>query len=167
VLKVGQAVSISGTDVVCAFGGPTNQIGLACLHTRSKSGYVYSFRIDEEALRVFRATTSGAVQVGVWKEPAAGIQQPHSSAVSKFNSIGRVSSGSYLDAAGTDIRCKIYFFKGAIQVACFKVDTKGIMDGSYAVALGGLTVQVSRFQAGRGTTVFVGRRISSASAPNG
>ena len=141
-----------------------NQIGLACLHTRSKSGYVYSFRIDEEALRVFRATTNGTVQVGVWKEPASGIQQPHSGAVSKFNSTGRISSGSYLDVAGTDIRCKIYSFRGVSQVACFKVDTKGTVDGSYAVALGGSTVQVSRFQTGRGTTVFVGKRSSWAGA---
>jgi hypothetical protein len=150
---------VSGTDVVCAFGGPANQIGLACLHTRSKPGPVYSFRINETTLRVFRAATGGAVQLGVWKEPATGIAQPRAAAVSNFKSVGRVSAGNYVDAAGTDLRCKAYSFNGVVRIACFKVNAKGVVDGSYAVALGDSTVQVSRFQGGQGTTVFVGKPV--------
>jgi hypothetical protein len=159
VLKVGQAVGVAGTDMVCAFGGPANQIGLACLHTGSKPASAYSFRIDEADLRVFRSATGGAAQLGVWKEPAAGIAQSRSAAVSNFKSVGQVSVGGYFRAAGGDLSCSVYSFKGVVQVACFKVNAKGTLDGSYAVGLGGSTVQVSRFQGGKGTTVFVGKPV--------
>jgi hypothetical protein len=156
-LALGQAVGISGTDMVCAFGGPANQSGLACLHTSSTAKSAYSFRIDETRLRVFRRAKGSTVKLGTWKEPASAIAQGHSAAVSNFTSIGQVSAGSHFDAAGTDLGCSVYTFKGTVQVACFKQNATGVLNGSYAVALGGATVQVSRFQAGQGTTVFVGK----------
>jgi hypothetical protein len=157
ILAVGQGVGVSGTDVVCAFGGPANQIGLACLHTSSTATSAYSFRIDETRLLVFRRAKGSTVQLGAWTEPASAIAQGHSAAVSNFTSVGQVSAGSQIDAKGTDLGCSVYTFKGTLQVACFKRNAKGILNGSYAVALGGATVQVSRFQNGHGTTVFVGK----------
>lgn len=157
ILAVGQGVGVSGTDMVCAFGGPANQIGLACLHTSSTAKSAYSFRIDETRLLVFRRAKGNTVQLGAWTEPASAIAQGHSAAVSNFTSVGQVSAGSQIDAKGTDLGCSVYTFKGTINVACFKRNAKGILNGSYAVALGGGTVQVSRFQAGQGTTVFVGK----------
>jgi hypothetical protein len=156
-LAVGQAVGVSGTDMVCAFGGPANQIGLACLHTSSTAKSVYSFRIDETRLLVFRRAKGRTVQLHAWTEPASAIAQGHSAAVSNFTTVGQVSAGSQLEAMGTDLACSVYTFKGTLQVACFKRNAKGILNGSYAVALGGRTVQVSRFQALHGTTVFVGK----------
>jgi len=108
-------------------------------------------------LLVFRRGKGSAVKLGTWKEPASAIAQGHSAAVSSFTTIGQVSAGSRFDAAGTDLGCSVYTFKGTVQVACFKQNAAGILNGSYAVALGGATVQVSRFRAGQGTTVFVGR----------
>jgi hypothetical protein len=156
-LALGQAVGVSGTDTVCAFGGPANQIGLACLHTSSTAKSAYSFRIEETRLFVFRRGKSSTVQLGTWKEPASTIAQGHSAAVTNFTTIGQVSAGSHFDAAGTDLGCSVYTFKSTVQVACFKQNATGILNGSYAVALGGATVQVSRFRAGQGTTVFVGK----------
>jgi hypothetical protein len=158
-LTVGQGVGVAGTDMVCAFGGPANQIGLACLHTSSTAKAAYSFRIDETRLLVFRRAKGRTVQLRAWTEPASAITQGHSAAVSQFTSIGQVSAGSQFSAAGTDLACSVYTFKGALQVACFKRNSKGILDGSYAVALGGTTIQVSRFQALHGTTVFVGKSV--------
>ena len=71
--------------------------------------------------------------------------------------MGRVASGSHSALRDRDLGCNVYSFKGIINVACFKLDAKGVLNGSYAVALGGTTTQVSRFQAGRGTTMFVGK----------
>ena len=157
VLTVGEALGISGTDMVCAFGGPVNQIGLACLHTGSNAASVYSFRIDETNLQVFKATSSsGVIRLGVWKEPAAGIAEGRSAAVSKFKSVGQVPVGGHFEAAGSDLSCEVYSFTGVVQVACFKVNARGALNGSYGVGLGGSTVQVSRFEGGRGTTAFVG-----------
>jgi hypothetical protein len=156
-LAVGQAVGVSGTDMVCAFGGPANQIGLACLHTSSTAKSAYSFRIDETRLVVFRRAKGRTVQLRAWTEPSSAIAQAHSAAVANFTSVGEVSAGSQFDAAGTDLACSVYTFKGTVQVACFKRNAKGILNGSYAVALGGTTMQVSRFQALHGTTVFVGK----------
>jgi hypothetical protein len=158
-LAVGQAVGVSGTDMVCAFGGPANQIGLACLHTSSTAKSAYSFRIDETRLLVFRRAKGATVRLRAWTEPASAIAQGHSAAVSNFTSVGQVSAGSQFDAMGTDLACSVYTFKGTVQVACFKRNASGILNGSYAVALGGTSVQVSRFQAGQGTTVFVGKPV--------
>lgn len=106
---------------------------------------------------MFRRVKGSTIQLGAWTEPASAIAQGRSGAVSNFTSVGRVSAGSQFDAAGTDLGCSVYTFKGTVEVACFKQNAKGALNGSYAVALGGTTVQVSRFQAGQGTTVFVGK----------
>jgi hypothetical protein len=156
-LALGQGVGVSGTDMVCAFGGPANQAGLACLHTSSTAKSAYSFRIDETRLLVFRRAKGRTVRLHAWTEPASAIAQGHSAAVSNFTSVGQVSAGSQFNARGTDLACSVYTFKGTLQVACFKQNAKGILNGSYAVALGGRTVQISRFQASHGTTVFVGK----------
>ena len=157
VLAPGQGVTVSGTDMVCAFGGPADQIGLACLHTSSAAKSAYSFRVQETTLRVFRRTGATTAQLRAWKEPAAGMKQRRSATIAHFKSVGAVSIGSRFTAARSDLSCSVYSFKGTINVACFKLSAKGTMDGSYAVALGGATVQVSRFQGGHGTTVFIGR----------
>jgi hypothetical protein len=156
-LTLGQGVSVSGTDMVCAFGGPANQTGLACLHTSPTAKSAYSFRIDETRLLVFRRAKGRTVQLRGWTEPASSIAQGHTAAVSNFTSVGQVSAGSQFNAAGTDLACSVYTFKSTLQVACFKRNAKGILNGSYAAALGGTTMQVSRFQALHGTTVFVGK----------
>jgi hypothetical protein len=143
--------------MVCAFGGPANQSGLACLHTSSTAKSAYSFRLDETRLRVFRRVNGSTKELGAWTEPASAIAQARPGAVSNFTSVGQVSAGSQFNAAGTDLGCSVYTFKGIVQVACFKQNAKGALNRSYAVALGGTTVEVSHFQAAQGTTVFVGK----------
>jgi hypothetical protein len=156
VLVPGQGIGVSGTDMVCAFGGPANQIGLACLHTSATAKSAYSFRLEETRLLVFRRTAGKTVQLGAWKEPTA-IAEPRSAAISSFKSVGTVSAGGHFSAAKSDLGCNVYSFKGVVNVACFKLDAGGVLNGSYAVALGGTTTQVSRFHAGHGTTVFAGK----------
>lgn len=156
-LGLGQGVAVSGTDIVCAFGGPANQVGLACLHTSPKGNAAYSFRIDEDELAAFRSASGRTTHVGGWKEPASRIPQPRSKAVSDFRLVAHVSVGARLRAAGTDLGCTVYAFKGRTVVACFKLDPGGLpLNGSYAAALDALGLQVSRFVGGHGTTVFVG-----------
>lgn len=158
-LKVGQGFAISKTGMVCVFAGPANQIGLACLYGPTVKS-AYSFRLDETRLLVFRRTPSGTVQVGAWTEPKGAVAQGHSAAVSNVSFAGQVSSGSQFGAAGTDLGCGVYTVKGTVSVACFKRAGKGVLNGSYAVALGRSSVEVSRFRDGKGTTVYVGSPVS-------
>lgn len=156
-LRHGDGVAVSGTDMICAFGGPANKVGLACLHSGSNAKARYSFRIDEDELLAFRSATGRTSQVGGWKEPRSRFSEPQSPAVSSFKLVGRLGAGASFNAAGTDLSCSIYSFSGTLNVACFKRDRNMIQNGSYGVALGGLTLQVSRFEGGHGTTVFVGK----------
>lgn len=156
-LGLGQGVAVSGTDIVCAFGGPANKVGLACLHSGPKAKAAYSFRIDEDELAAFRSASGRTTRVRGWKEPASRIPQPHSEAVSDFRVVAHVPVGARFRAAGTDLGCTIYAFKGRTVVACFKLDPGGLpLNHSYAAALDALGLQVSRFEGGHGTTVFVG-----------
>ncbi len=159
VLKPGQGVAVSGTDMVCAFGGPANEIGLACLQTSPAAKSLYSFRLEEGRLLVFRSVGGKTARVGGWKEPAGRIAQRRSSTISHFKSVGQVSVGNRFNAAGSDLGCNVYSFKAAVVVACFKLTAKGILNGSYAAALSANGAQVSRFRGGQGTTVFVGNPI--------
>jgi len=156
-LGLGQGVAVSGTDIVCAFGGPANQVGLACLSAHPKANAAFSFRVDENELAAFRSTSGRTTRVGRWKEPASRISQPRSAAVSDFNLIAHVPVGARFRASGTDLGCTVYAFKGRTEVACFKLDSSGLpLNGSYAAALDARGLQVSRFDGGHGTTVFVG-----------
>ena len=65
--------------------------------------------------------------------------------------------GARFLAAGTDLGCTVYAFNGRTDVACFKLAPGGLaLNGSYAAALDARGLQVSRFEGGHGTTVFVG-----------
>ena len=156
-LGLGQGVAVSGTDIVCAFGGPANQVGLACLSAHATTNAAYSFRIDENELAAFRSSSGRTTRVARWKEPASHISQPRSAAVSDFKITAHVPVGAGFRAAGTDLACTVYAFKGRTNVACFKLDPSGApLNGSYAAALDAHGLQVSRFEGGHGTTVFVG-----------
>jgi hypothetical protein len=82
--------------------------------------------------------------------------QRRSAAVSRFRLIGQVAAGTRFVAAGTGLGCSVYGAARTVNVACFKLGTKSILNRSYAVALGVAGVQVSRFEDGKATTVFVG-----------
>jgi hypothetical protein len=155
-LKPGDGIAVAGTDLVCAFGGPANHVGLACLHGNAKAKAPYSFRLDEAQLVAFRTTNGHARRVGLWREPAGRIAQPRSHAVSQFKLVAELGAGKRFAAAGTDLQCSVYAFHGAMNVACFKLDAKGIAERSYAAALSATALQVSRFHNGHGTTVLVG-----------
>ncbi len=155
-LAAGQGVAVAGTDVVCAYGGPANQLGIACLHAGKKPS-PYSFRISENEVLALQAVSGKAVRLGDWKQPASSFAQPRSAAVSDFKLAGTLPVGGHFVAAHADLGCSIYSFNGRTEVACFKFDSHGaVLNGSYAVALDSRGLQVSKFQGGRGTTVFVG-----------
>jgi hypothetical protein len=161
VLRPGQAVAVVGTDVVCAFGGPANQIGIACLHTSQKAQAAFSFRLSENELLAFRKNSGKTVRIGSWRQPTSSYPEPRSRAVSRFKLAGSLRVGGRFVAAQTDLACTIYAFHSMTEVACFKTDSRGVpLDNSYAIALDKLGIQVSRFKDGHGTTVFVGRRRS-------
>lgn len=154
-LGAGQGVAVAGTDVVCAYGGPANQLGIACVHAGKKPS-PYSFRISENEVLALQAVSGTAVRLGHWKQPTSSFAQPRSAAVSDFKLAGTLPVGGHFVAAHTDLGCSVYSFNGRTQVACFKFDSHGaVLNGSYAVALDSRGLQVSKFQGGRGTTVFV------------
>lgn len=152
----GQGVIVAGTDMTCGFAGPPNHIGVSCQHTSAKARMPFSFRIEENELLAFRIAQGRTKQVKAWKQPPGRIKEPRSAAISRVRLIARVAPGGRFDAVGTDLGCSVYTFKAKTNVACFKLNAKGIVDGSYAAALGDSALQVSRFQNGHGTTVFIG-----------
>lgn len=155
-LGVGQGVAVAGTNVVCAYGGPANQLGIACLHASQKAQSPYSFRVSENELLAFQTRSGKLVRLGDWKQPASSYREPRSAAVSDFKLAGTLPVGGHFVAARTDLGCSIYSFNGRTQVACFKLDSHGaVLNGSYAVAIDSRGIQVSKFQGGHGTTVFV------------
>src|SRR3954447_1948645 len=155
-LQLGQGVAIRGTDLVCAYGGPANATGLACLHTK---GGTFSFRLDENELLAFQTRGSGPHRVGRWQETKT-TAQAKTPAVSDFKLAGTVAIGGRFLAAGTDLGCLVYNHANRPNVACFKLGPgKGYAAvGSYAIAIDAAGIQVSRFDAShQGTTVYVGR----------
>jgi hypothetical protein len=156
VLKHGQGITVAGTDMTCGFAGPANHGGVSCQHSSSKAKVPFSFRIEENELLAYRIAKGRVTVAGAWKEPRGTIAEPRSAAVSRFKLVAKLAPGGKFDAVGSDLGCSVYAFKGKTVVACFKFDAKGIADGSYAAALSNSALQVSRFQNGNGTTVFVG-----------
>lgn len=155
-LGPGQSVLIAGTDIVCAFGGPANQIGMACLHAKTGS---YSFRMDEQQVRGFRKQSGRLMQVGAWKQPKT-LGQPKSPAVSSFKLVATLPVGGRVLAAGSDIACLVTTDAGRPAVACFKLGPgKGYpVAGSYAASLSPATFEVDRYDAAHnGKPVFVGK----------
>jgi hypothetical protein len=155
-LGPGQAVLIAGTDIVCAFGGPANQIGMACLHTKAGT---YSFRIDEQLVRGFRRRAGRLTQVGGWQQPKT-LAQPKSPAVSGFKVVATLPVGGRVLAAGSDLACIVTTDGGRPDVACFKIGPgKGYpVVGSYAALLSATTFEVDRYDAAHnGKPVFVGK----------
>ena len=151
-----QAVVIANTDIVCSFGGPANQIGIACLHTH---GGIYSFRIDENELRGYRTHAGKLSQVGNWKQPAT-IKQSKSPAVSKFKVVATLPVHGRVLAAGTDLGCLVIGSSSKPLVACFKLGAgKGYpVAGSYSAALGMAGLEVDLYDsAHKGRSVFIGR----------
>ena len=155
-LGPGQSVLIAGTDIVCAFGGPANQIGMACLHTKTGT---YSFRIDELQVRGFRRQSRRLTQVGSWKQPKT-LSQPKSPAVSSFKVVATLPVGGRMLAGGSDLACLVTTDSGRPAVACFKIGPgKGYpVVGSYAASLGPVSFEVDRYDAAHnGKPVFVGK----------
>jgi hypothetical protein len=153
-LGPGQAVLIAGTDIVCVFGGPANQIGMACLHTKAGT---YSFRIDEQQARGFRKRSGRLTQVGAWKQPKT-LAQPKSPAVSGFKVVATLPVGGRVLAGGSDLACIVTTDNGGPEIACFKIGPgKGYpVVGSYAALLSPTTFEVDRYDAAHnGKPVFV------------
>ena len=151
-----QAVLIAKTDIVCAFGGPANEIGIGCLHAKTGT---YSFRLDENLLGGFRTQSRKLSQVGSWKEPRT-IEQAGSPAVSSVKVVATLPLGGRLLAAGTDLACIVVGSAAAPQVACLKFGAgKGYpVTGSYAAILGTTGLEVDRYDAAHnGKPVFIGR----------
>ena len=151
-----QAVLIAKTDIVCAFGGPANEIGIGCLHEKTGT---YSFRIDENLVRGFRKQSGKLTQVGSWKEPRT-VKQSSSPAVSSVKVVATLPVGGRFLAAGTDIGCLVIGSAATALVACFKLGAgKGYpVTGSYAATLGTTGLEVDRYDAAHsGKTVFIGR----------
>jgi hypothetical protein len=154
-LGPGQAAAIGGTDLVCAFGGPVNAIGIACLHTKTGT---LSFRMNENELIAYQQRSGKLSQAGRWKEPRT-VSEPKSPAVSKFKLVATLPIGGRILAAGLDLGCLVYSHSGRPNVACFKLGPgKGYPAvGSYAAAIDAKGLQVSQFDAAhKGTTVYVG-----------
>jgi hypothetical protein len=157
-LGPGQSVLIARTDIVCVFGGPVNEIGIACLHTTTSTRATYTFRLNEDNVKIYRRVAGKTDVIHAWREPAT-LKQPRSPAVSTFKSVGSLALGGQFRPAGMDIGCVVYAVDGHPVVECAKLarDTHPLANG-YAASLSSVSLQVARFDAAhRSTTMFVGR----------
>lgn len=154
----GQAVLIDKTDLICVFGGPANEIGMACLHTKTSAKASYTFRLDENDVKIYRRVAGKTSVIRTWSEPVTR-KQPRSPAVSSFNPVGSLTIGGRVRPAGMDIGCAVYAAAGHPVVECAKLGRDGhpLADG-YAASLSSVSLQVARFDAAhRSTTVFASR----------
>ena len=157
-LGPGQAVLVAKTDIICVFGGPANEIGMACLHTKTSSKPTYTFRLDENDVKIYRRSAGKTIVVHTWRQPVT-LKQPRSPAVASFKSVGSLALGGQFKPAGMDIGCAVYAVAGHPVVECAKLgsDTHPLA-GGYVASLSSVSLQVARFDAAhRSTTVFTGR----------
>jgi hypothetical protein len=157
-LGPGQAVLIDKTDLICVFGGPANEIGMACLHTKTSAKTTYTFRLDENDVKIYRRLAGKTSVIRTWREPVTR-KQPRSPAVSTFNPVGSLTVGGRVRPAGMDIGCAVYAFTGHPIVECAKLGRDGHpLARSYAASAGPGGIEVARYDAAHHpTSLFVGR----------
>jgi hypothetical protein len=157
-LDPGQAFSVAGTDIVCSFGGPANQWGIACGHSKAKAA-TYGFRLSEAKLVVERRVSDRTRSVRSYREALqSGFPQPHSPALSKFKVARTLRIGQRVLLAGSDIACNVSAIAGKPVVACARFSTQNgsYLAGSYGAAMSATLLQVAHYDnAGSATSVFV------------
>lgn len=142
-LTPGQAMAVSGTDMVCLFGGLAHHQGFGCALNSKANTWV--FRLEETMLVATRVVNGAAqpAQARVFHEPhtRAGVG---SSDVTSGTVAGAADVGQRFTAQGTDLVCSVSRAGGSRAVICVKERGGHAIVGSYAGVLTPKSMRVER-----------------------
>jgi hypothetical protein len=142
-LEPGQALRVTGTDIVCGYAGSTGHVGIVCgRNSAAGTRASWSLRLEEGQLLVFRIRNGKTRATHTWREPKTQ-PEPTIAGATSLKAVGTAQVGTGLFADGTDIGCGIARFSGHVGVGCAKRDSVGApVKLSYGVQLTESLVQV-------------------------
>ena len=136
-LKPGQGIYVSGTPIVCTYGGRAGSTGGLGCRVQSSSGPIvhsYGFGFGPTSLSVYQFTAPTKTKSVLTKEQT-GAPAPKSFAQDFFSivMVGRLNAGDAVVLAGTAVVCRISrgaAFPGILGISC------GLTShGTYTVAI--------------------------------
>ncbi len=145
-LTPGQAMAVSGTDIVCLFGGLAHHQGLGCALNGKLTTWV--FRLEENMLVATRVVNGSAqpALARVFHEPYTRAAVG-SSDVTSGTVAGTADVGQHFTARGTDLVCTVSRIGGSPAVTCAKTRGGRAIAGSYAGVLTPKTMRIERVMA--------------------
>lgn len=152
-LAPGQAVQVSGTDIVCAYAGLSHHYGIAC--ALNSVSTAWTFRIEENVLQAIHVVGGSPQPARPFPEPRTRAE-PGPTDVSSASIVGQVKVGQRFGASGTDLACKVSRLGGA-AVTCAKEQRGHPIVGSYAGVLTPAKMRVERVTAHGGWTVVLSK----------
>jgi hypothetical protein len=143
-LTPGQAVQISGSDIVCAYAGLAHHYGIAC--ALNSVSTAWTFRLEENSLVAIHVV-NGSPQPGrPFREPRTR-PEPGPTDVTSASIVGQLKAGHSVTAHGTDLACKASRIGGGPAVTCAKERGGRPIVGSYAGVLTAKTMRIERVTA--------------------
>jgi hypothetical protein len=143
-LTPGQAVQISGTDMVCAYAGLAHHYGLAC--ALNSVSTAWTFRLEENALNAIHVVNGVPKPAHPFSEPRTRTE-PGPSDVTSASIVGQLKVGQSVVARGTDLVCTASHTSGGPAVTCAKERSGRAIVGSYAGVLTAKTMRIERVTA--------------------
>jgi hypothetical protein len=142
-LRPGQAMAVSGTDIVCIFGGLAHHQGFGCALNSKATTWV--FRLEEDMLVATRVLNGSA-------QPALArvFHEPHTRAgvgasdVTSGTVEGAANVGQRFTARGTDLVCSVSRVGSSPAVTCAKERGDHAIAGSYAGLLTPTAMRIER-----------------------
>lgn len=136
-------MAISGTNVVCLFGGLTHHNGFGCALNDKATAWV--FRLEENMLvatHVLNGSpqpTTARVYAEPHTRPGAGSSDVTSGLV-----VGAAAAGQQFTARGTDLVCSVSRLGGSSAVTCGKDRGGRPVVGSYVGVMTQKTMRIER-----------------------
>jgi hypothetical protein len=143
-LTPGQAVQISGSDMVCAYAGLAHHYGLAC--ALNSVSTAWTFRLEENALNAIHVVNGVPKPAHPFPEPRTRAE-PGPSDVTSASIVGQLEAGQSVTAHGTDLVCKASRLGSGPAVTCSKERGGRAIVGSYAGVLTAKTMRIERVTA--------------------
>jgi hypothetical protein len=148
-LRPGEGFYISGTELVCTYGGQAGTAGgLGCRFRSSSSALVgsYTFAFGPQELSVNKVTAPGSSeQVFTTTQPRARPAAPLDKDYFQITIVDTLGAGDVARLANTDVRCAV----ATAGVRCSLVRSGKLMAGQYTAAIDGTGVVVRKVVAKR------------------
>src|ERR1051326_4197109 len=143
-LTPGQAVELSGSDIVCAYAGLAHHYGIAC--ALNSVSTAWTFRLEENVLAAIHVVGGSPRPARPFAEPRTR-PEPGPSDVTGASIIAQVKVGQRFSARGSDLVCKASRIGGSAAVTCAKERAGRAIAGSYAGVVTKRTMRIERVTA--------------------